>query len=87
MSEISREDFMCYVNSVNSWSEKLCNRYLSDVPQNKNTKCSLMTALIKVRRSNPPFKQIIYESIYDGLYIPLMKNQKVSRETLVKSWF
>ena len=87
MSATSWDDFMCYVNSVNIWSEKLCNRYLNDIPKNKNAKCSLMIALVEVRKINPPFKQIIYDSIYDGLYIPMKKNQKVSNKTLTKSWF
>lgn len=87
MSELSREDYMCYVNSVNSWSEKLCNRYLNDIEPSRNTKCSMIVALISVRKSNPPFKQIIYESIFEELYKPLRNNQKVSKETLTKNWF
>jgi len=87
MSKGSWDDFMCYVNSVNIWSEKLCNRYLEETPKNKSAKCSLMIALLNVRKENPPFKQIIYDSIYDGLYKPMVNNQKVSEKTLTKSWF
>jgi hypothetical protein len=76
-----------FVEEINKWSEKDCNRYLNDFSQHGTAKTVLVSTLIRIRKNQPPFQGIIYTQLFEKIFKPMRENKSISNLTLNQDWF